>query len=814
MNRFVGMFVWCLLLAVPAFAQQGPAVAVGQIESIGINNFYRPGDWVPMRVRIDSQSLDPGTYTVRIEQRDLDGQKVFWTRAVPITGGGQERFEVYFMPDPLDGGLSSNPAELRRQLRVTLADDDGREVGLLQLPTPPRSSEAIFNSARDIRLVIAVSPKPVPTGDYGDRGLRGISEDVAFLAARPADLPQSVLGYDMADAVLWGDYSVDELDPVQKRALDEFVARGGHLVIMQRPAEPQTVLQWGALLPVNLTGTTQVDLPGLLSPGDTRGWAVEPTVRNQETREAIDKVWPRIRGTATLGTATPKDGAIVETRWEGMPFVVRKTYGTGAVTWLGIDVVANPTLSPISRGWAGIWSNVFGWNDDPTFIDDLNPDDDTRQAFQSAGPRDFGTALLDGMKQSGKSAALVGIAILFFVGYWLVAGPGVYLYLATKKRASLSWFAFGAAALAATVLTLGIVSLVLRGDPQVAHQTLLRGGFDPRLGTNDGMAVAYSNVGLYIPSDGDQTIALEGFDETNLSTVTPYIGHPRHYEQSRSSSGSYEINVRTAGEVGVGAEDIPFRSTLKKLETVWRGNLGPASSENALPRIEGAPKLAATGTRISGKLLNVTGQNLESVWIAYRQPMSGGAWWDQLLFIPTWENGTEIDLAVAARGTENNPTRNIVANNARPFANQQVIGRLDAPGFWPLKMPFLRGINIAGGGQVDELDAGALVMLSFFDRFPVVRNEQNNSRSRIDPRRLNARHYDVSNALLSGSLVVVGMAEDAPMPVPLTVNEDEATGDGTVVYQFVLPLERETPTASDTTADTAPQAEVDDLPRE
>ncbi|MEM6560178.1 MAG: hypothetical protein AAF656_01145, partial [Planctomycetota bacterium] len=500
-------------VASTAHARQTPAVAVGQIESIGIGNMYRPGDWVPMVVRVDSATLEPGTYTVRIEQRDLDGQKVFWSRSVPVTGSGGERFEVYFKPDPLDGGLvdPADPLHFLRRMRVLLLDDGGSEVGLFQAQGQPNSSDDQFNTPRDIRLVVAVTPTPVPAGDYGDRSLRGIAEDVAFLEVRPEDLPRSVLGYDMADAILWGDYPPGDLTPEQRRAIEEFVLRGGHLVVMQRPDEWQTMLEWGGLLPVDLTGTTDVSLPGLFEQ-----WAVEPVVRDRDTNEPVPAMWPNVRGSATLGTATPRLGALLETRWSGgEPLIVRDVHGSGAVTWMGIDPVADPELSRPSRGWAGIWKEVFGWPDDPAFIDMGDSNDRTSQRYQSAGAREFGFALLDGMRQSGKSATLVGIAIFFFVGYWLVAGPGVYLYLAARKRTTLSWFVFGAAAVVATAFTLGIVNLVLRGSPDLAHITLLRGSFDD---DNPGLAVAYSNVGLYIPSDGAQELTLGGFDETNVST--------------------------------------------------------------------------------------------------------------------------------------------------------------------------------------------------------------------------------------------------------------------------------------------------------
>jgi hypothetical protein len=55
---------------------------------------------------------------------------------------------------------------------------------------------------------------------------------------------------------------------------------------------------------------------------------------------------------------------------------------------------------------------------------------------------------------------------------------------------------------------------------------------------------------------------------------------------------------------------------------------------------------------------------------------------------------------------------------------------------------------------------------------------------------------DLSPALSAGGLVICarGMVNDdvtrSPLPVPLTVGDSPVNGDGTTIYQFVLPLDR------------------------
>ena len=50
-----------------------------------------------------------------------------------------------------------------------------------------------------------------------------------------------------------------------------------------------------------------------------------------------------------------------------------------------------------------------------------------------------------------RATTLVGVTILFFVAYWLLAGPGTFFWLRYRRQATLSWFWFGAVALGSFV---------------------------------------------------------------------------------------------------------------------------------------------------------------------------------------------------------------------------------------------------------------------------------------------------------------------------------------------------------------------------
>src|SRR5207302_6313227 len=94
-----------------------------------------------------------------------------------------------------------------------------------------------------------------------------------------------------------------------------------------------------------------------------------------------------------------------------------------------------------SSGWPYVWDRVFGWKNDPRApLDKLKDEDDLYAGNGYDSAADIGTTLLPGMEFPGRGAAYITLAILFFIAYWVVAGPGGYFFLSAKKRREWIWF--------------------------------------------------------------------------------------------------------------------------------------------------------------------------------------------------------------------------------------------------------------------------------------------------------------------------------------------------------------------------------------
>ncbi len=218
------------------------------------------------------------------------------------------------------------------------------------------------------------------------------------------------------------------------------------------------------------------------------------------------------------------------------------------------------------------------------------------------------------MEQGETMAWLIGVAVTFFAGYWALAGFGSYYYLARVKKASMSWVGFAAVAIAATMFTLLVVKLVLRGAPKLQHVTLLR--MSPT-----GPAVAESRIGLYVKQDAVMPLELRDTVPDSASYIAPFSIHPGHIKTDASDFAAnleYEVPVREAGAPEATMMKMPFRSTMKKLEARWVGDISS--------RIIGTNLALSPDPRhghLSGKITNNTGKALRNVYMAYNSPDFG-----------------------------------------------------------------------------------------------------------------------------------------------------------------------------------------------
>ena len=374
---------WMLAGLVVLFASTGAfAQAVGEVESVGFNNAYRPDCWTPMVVRLHPQTADAGTYQLQVLQHDLDGDRPVYARTITLNGSdaapGDQRFWMYFLPQPINRGLpdatnGGTLKDLQRELRVFLCTAAGKPTCAAadhQHPTEHRPVPRLLPTATGLQAGAGPSvtaPSAPAWRDY--QTAVGLKEDVEFVNLTPKDLPEDPLGYEAVDSIAWFDADPADLDrggQHKLQTLQDYVRFGGQLVISQPDHRLAKDAEFRLAAARDDRQRAEQARPGA-APRDGL-----PRARQTRSARPAD-AWDRPVGPFVFARAHAKTGAVVD-RWidwigdgsytDATPYLVRQAVGLGQVTWVANNL-GNPAISlHATTGWPYVWDTIFGWNND------------------------------------------------------------------------------------------------------------------------------------------------------------------------------------------------------------------------------------------------------------------------------------------------------------------------------------------------------------------------------------------------------------------------------------------------------------------
>ncbi len=790
-----------ILLMIVATAARGQAE--GEVELVGFGGWYRPHCWVPMKLRLRPTVGDAETYRIQVIQEDMDRDRVSFSRPFTLNGNrpGERREEqvwVYFRPQPHDLDRAITPADLSSAIRVFLCKGDKQLVQIkFSAGTGLKNLDATTASGRGTRLVIGLTTSGSQPNLSAYSNAYGMVEDIVYLPVTANDLPTNPLGFEAVDDLIWDHPDPSQLNPDAIAAVEGWVKSGGRMVVCQS-------IEWQKVRDGPLAGMLPVVPTGMSEEQSARTLRriggvpdLEHKLFSTDLPVETDP-WADLRGKSIpLCLAAPRPGARVQ-EWSDAPkpspYLARWMYGLGMVTWVAQDF-GSPALqskTPMRLyGWGKIWDTVLGLRNATMMHPDTAKDSGFPVAFvdrcvevtkkypknPSATTVDLSRSFVSSTEIPGRAAALVLLAIVFFIGYWLVACLGSYFYLLRQKKAQQSWFFFAVCAVGATGVTALFVKLVLRGAPEMQHVSFVRwsGGADTRV---------LSQLGLLVKEDKKKQIELKDATVGLVSTVTPLPAHPRHNADWPDFLGylEYDVPVPERSSGGPVMIEVPFRRTLKKLQLDWTG-----------PGMTGLGGSASLGSgSLKGTLTNLTGHDLHQVYIAYN---TGTGLDDTLLRLlapegkPAWAKGDSINLGSLLANRK-------FINYTKPDPSALCTFGLLNSGWMPTFGDALSNAKDPAMGNRES----AFLLMSLFDRIQpsmwISKDQPNYAIHRWTGRRL-----DASAAILTGNMVILARADDgnediSPLPVTLEMAGEKMAGKGSVYYQFVVPLERppETPT--------------------
>jgi hypothetical protein len=603
----------------------------------------------PLKVKLDASGPGEARLAVEVVGTDLDGDRVLYRRETFVDEVKGRPLEMLFVP-PHPGNRETGTFTLTLVVRDLLTREAlaRRPLDFRLEWDPPGIAAAgpgrMVVASAEKRLVVFVAPTP----GTGDRPLAGSGGFEAFLRTyripgpqvsnsgsggdldlaasrfawceeQAADLPSTPAGYDPVDVLVWAPSGRENLSPAQQRAMVEWVASGGRLVVFlgkrwqevrgkfpaaPAPVPPQSNAPPGpapkGLLPVEMldrppAGVTaemvEAALTDFTRPENAltpSGFRAKPSDRPAEGPPAPGSapapaataggVSPLIWVPAGWREAGATTGfADVRTLIEaappgkpeaGVPLAVEGRLGAGSVT----VCLVSPADDPLSATTVTVSSGMFdGWPGTPFLwrkllaaAGPLHPVREIhgRQWQESRDPRgadevlDADEAFDRTLEDFRLPAFGTGLVLLLLVVYALLVGPGSWFALRSYGLLRWTWPVFAALVIAAGVLSFTGVGL-LRGIALRRNRLTVLD-----LPAGGGPAAGWHFDCLYCPYDGEFGVAPPASGWT-----MPWLWH-KDAADGTLVGESYSQNVAPEDGRAVGdLSGVPIRNHVKKFVT-------------------------------------------------------------------------------------------------------------------------------------------------------------------------------------------------------------------------------------------------------
>lgn len=758
-----------------------------ELDQAGVGGVARAGSYAGIRLRLTDTATRQREVVVRLTMPDADRDVQVWTRAVSLNPGVAQPVWIYTMlPYAVDRDgsftISVHAAE-EGGLEAAMAGRFGELLG--QVVVAPQSSA----------IGRAMNILPPSAGLWGRIGVRSMGLD-RFLQSfagettppygheathiaeirTPGELPDSWLGLSAMSVIVWGAGEPGEIRGPTARAMREWIERGGHLVIAL-PAAGQTWIgraehELSDMMPeVNVVRRDGVDMT-----------AYTPLLTRARS--------PQMPTDGVIHEFVPRDGVAPEKAVrvingpDGACIAVRRSWGGGAITVLGLDVgrQALPVDADV------FWHRLIGTRGQLLNLQERT-EADTRGGRWNVianrnRPSEFDSLIGGMIDKKGQAATGILLGLVVFAAYWLVAGPVSYGVLKRMGLARHSWLAFVLSGAAFTVLAWGGAWLARPKQTEGTHLTV----FETIHGHERVRSRSWVNV--MIPWYGSATIAVGGADgrfETPGSrrdvrnTVAPWadIKSGPGSEFSFPDTREYALEA-----VGPGSVTFPARSTVKQFQIDWAGGTVWRAPFPAKPDGSAGGEIAVDAQGPIGLLAHGMPGALENVTIIYvprassvvtpsilsgLRPASEGAWAISLPASRAWRAGEVLNL------------RSEFAEV--PLASRSLEALLDR-----LSVGSQYGNAITGVERVVAPEQYMLA-LALFNQLPgPATNATSSDQPRVIASRAAMHGWDICRWLTQPCLIVLGQVRESASPTPMFVDGEPMENTGVTWVRWVYPL--------------------------
>jgi hypothetical protein len=774
-----------------------------ELERFGLARSARSVGWCGLRVRLMDGAREPRSVIVRTELPDPDGDTCAMERVVTLNPGVWQGVWLYAMLSPTSGVPSLvsvyeavEPGEGAARDAGGSAWGVGRLLSRESLAIPPTisSTESIIGVLGDALMGLSDYAMPLSSSERW----RPVGGELSIVEAglTPRDLPDRWMGLEQAEVLVWaGPADPAELGPERAGALREWIARGGHLVVVlppvgQRWTDAQRNLLHDMLPAVTIRRRTGVDMNAYLPLLTSVGGVALPT--NATVHELIPLANAR-EGAAQRVLSGPGGECVV----------ARRVYGLGAVTLVGLDLTdAGLRAQGLPRSDV-FWNRVLGRRGDHFSAAELMTAQNAQPGFAPSRrmERAPDAWIAAEIAKTGKAARGVLLGLIVFIVYWLVAGPGGYALLKRRGFGRHAWLGFAGAAGLFTVIAWGGASAIRPKQYEITHVTIL----DHVAGQPVQRARTWASALMPTYSDVTISIGREGGEQLDGVPLHQAIGV---WSPAWESAGRRSFPDSRAYRVDAGDPStlrLPSRSTAREFDMRWLGapvwamprpvppmGVEESAAEQPVLGLEGSGRGQLTGWlehELPAPLTNITvivveGQRDLSVRSGRARPgttsqidMTSIAY----VFRPpieTWSPGERIDMGVATR-----TDARVGLDQSRALS---YLNRLASAGV-SLDRGF--GLDDSGParGRTDEVLA-----LTLFSQLPGFDAAAPPTSEQPLMRRADGHGLDLSRWVTTPCVIVVGEVDAAPLPTPVRVTSGgvghELVSRGRTIVRWVYPL--------------------------
>lgn len=484
-SRWLVFAMLVLFLAAAAPAARAQSVSLGV--QAGYDGLFRENQWLPLYIQAsnDGPAVD-GWLVVRPE---TSGNAVINSYSLPISLPEGSRKTAF---------LYVTARSFATQVRVELMDAAGVVVAAqtagLRAVQPQDQLYLIFSGA----TAGTVDLTTVHSGGYA-----------AFQANWTLDnLPDRAVALDAVDMMLFSDLDTGSLSAGQRRALADWVAQGGHLLVSGGPNWQATAAGLTDLLPLQpQSSTTLSDLSPLAE------WLRLPE--------------DRLSGQAVIATGALQLDADSLVDAAAGPLIARRSLGEGTVDYLVFD----PNTQPV-QGWAGLPDLWFS-------------------LATTTAPRPGWGSIYNWDQAANAANVMPGVNLLpdilplcsFLAIYIALIGPLNYVVLNRLNRRELAWLTIPLLIIVFSALS-WIIGTNLRGsEVKISRLTVLQSWPEAE------RARAEEMIGLLSPRRDQYSLAV--FDGSFLRPV------PRIGGQGSLLSGNVEASADVQQTDSFRAADFP-----------------------------------------------------------------------------------------------------------------------------------------------------------------------------------------------------------------------------------------------------------------